>query len=70
MLDAISSNQKENITIFSSNFIDNVSNKNTISLMFTNTYFKDNKFINNFAKIRTKNILIGFSNVTIINSNF
>ena len=41
-----------------------------MSIMYANAYLSDNKFNNNKATLRTKNILLGFSNVTMINCNF
>ena len=69
-MDILSTLLTENITISKSSFIDNQSGKNTISIMYSNAYLEDNKFINNYAALRTKNIIFGFSNVTIVNTDF
>ncbi|CDW71354.1 UNKNOWN [Stylonychia lemnae] len=59
-----------NNTILNCNFEYNTADKNTISLMYSNTYISKSSFENNKATIRSKNIFMGFSNVQIYDTKF
>ncbi|CDW75877.1 UNKNOWN [Stylonychia lemnae] len=61
---------KENVTITNCDFQDNYSQKNTISMIYANGIFKDLIFKDNYAKQRSKNLLLGFVNITILNTLF
>ncbi|CDW83832.1 UNKNOWN [Stylonychia lemnae] len=61
---------QENVTIIDCDFQDNYAQKNTISMIYANGIFKDLIFKDNHAKQRSKNLLLGFVNITIYNTLF
>ncbi|CDW82324.1 UNKNOWN [Stylonychia lemnae] len=69
-LEILSTFIKENVTIQNCDFHDNYALKNTISMIYANAVFKDLTFKNNYAKYRSKNLLLGFVNITISNTLF
>ncbi|CDW84499.1 UNKNOWN [Stylonychia lemnae] len=61
---------QENVIIINCQFLDNVAAKNTISMIYSNVQIKDTLFNNNYAKYRSKNLLLEFVNITIQNTIF
>jgi len=51
-------------------FEDNTADRNTISLMYSNTYIAQSSFTNNKASVKSKNIFMGFSNIWIFDTKF
>ena len=59
-----------NNTIINCNFESNTAVKNTISLMYSNTYISKTTFSDNKATVKSKNIFVGFSNIVIEETTF
>eukprot|EP00347_Sterkiella_histriomuscorum_P019434 403341642 len=70
VLDILSSSRTEQVKIINCTFQENVALKNTISFMYSQALIQNSKFIDNQAKQRTKNIFMGFTNLTISNCLF
>eukprot|EP00347_Sterkiella_histriomuscorum_P012942 403366626 len=70
VLEILSSSRTDQVQIINCTFSENIAEKNTISLMYSQAIIQNSKFINNYAKSRTKNIFLGFTNLTILNCQF
>ncbi|CDW80304.1 UNKNOWN [Stylonychia lemnae] len=69
-IEILRSKANANVTIKNSIFEDNQSEKNTISIMYSSVWIENSQFHNNQANQRSKNILCGFTNITIQGCDF
>lgn len=69
-INVVGSSTTYNNTIYACNFESNTAIMNTLSLMYSKTNITKCYFSKNTADERTKNIFIGFSNVTITDTSF
>ncbi|CDW74982.1 UNKNOWN [Stylonychia lemnae] len=70
VIQVLSSPSDQNITIQSSEFSYNNASSNTMSFMFAQVWIEGSEFLMNDAKFKTRNIMCGYSNVTIKDSQF
>ncbi|CDW82469.1 UNKNOWN [Stylonychia lemnae] len=70
VLEIISTNLVQDVVISKSQFKENKSSKNTISILYSSVILIDSKFQDNIALSKTKNILLGFVNITMRNNIF
>ncbi|CDW71577.1 UNKNOWN [Stylonychia lemnae] len=69
-IEILRSRASANVTIKNSIFEDNKSQRNLISIMYSTIWIENTQFHNNQASQRSKNILSGFSKITISGCDF